>query len=104
VELDLARPLQRLHREGPSSTHILYVLHLLFTPSQRLPAEGPVVERIRLWASYRAQTIARTIRGVAYYRKVLCELGADEKAIRKKYQVSLSLSRSPPPPHVSEFT
>ncbi len=58
---------------------------------KRLHTDGPVVEKIRLWASFRAQTVARTMRGVTMYSKALGAFGADALTRKKKFQVLLAL-------------
>lgn len=74
---------------------------------RRLVPDSILVDKIRLWCSYRcvclsmrvcccvcamlirrrAQTVARTIRGITYYEKVLTELGCDHKNRKRKFQV-----------------
>ncbi|KAK2637156.1 hypothetical protein Ddye_031948 [Dipteronia dyeriana] len=51
-----------------------------------------LIEELRLWASYRGQTLTRTVRGMMYYRKAL-ELQAfldmaNDKELRKGYKAA----------------
>ncbi|KAI4323334.1 hypothetical protein L6164_022949 [Bauhinia variegata] len=66
----------------------------------KLRVDEKLEEELRLWASYRGQTLTKTVRGMMYYRKAL-ELQAfldmaNEEELRKGYKAAELESRKNP--------
>ncbi|GAB2276965.1 Callose synthase 3 [Dionaea muscipula] len=75
--------LQDLEEENEDGVSILFYLQKIFPDewsnflqrvkcdSEALIGSEELQEELRLWASYRGQTLTRTVRGMMYYRKAL---------------------------------
>lgn len=75
---------KELHEQNDDGISILFYLQKIYPdewlnflervgckPEDEVRDREDLVEELRLWASYRGQTLTRTVRGMMYYRKAL---------------------------------
>ncbi|XP_024190298.1 callose synthase 2 [Rosa chinensis] len=80
---DVLFSIDHLERENDDGVSILFYLQKIFPDEwtnflervkcaeDELRANEDLEEKLRLWASYRGQTLTKTVRGMMYYRKAL---------------------------------
>jgi len=112
-EEDVMYDLEKLYKENEDGISILFYLQKIYPDEwqnflERIGIIESTLQReieqkkaeshdrfaleLRLWASYRGQTLARTVRGMMYYKKALEIQGAQEGAFSSDLEEGIPIS------------